>query len=488
MALTKLAIANRGEVAVRIIRAAQEMGIETLLLHSEADANSLPARLVDERICIGPAEVSASYLNISVNIESALSRGADAIHPGFGFLSENAEFAESCLARGLIFVGPSPEAIRLFGDKISAKHLVEKAGGPTVPGYDGNDQTPARLEQEADRIGYPVMVKATAGGGGRGLRVIRNRGAARSEIEAAQREGKLAFGSAKVFLEKYIEGAKHIEVQIFGDASGKIFALGERECSVQRRHQKIIEEAPAAQLPPALKEKLVKVAIDVGQAAGYVGAGTVEFLVTGNEFYFMEMNTRLQVEHPVTEMVYGVDLVKAQLLTAQGKPLGWGELVPRGHAVECRLLAEDPYNNGLPSTGRISTAAWPIGPGRRFDAGVESGDVVSTHYDPMIAKIIVVDESRTKAIQKMKRTLSETIMFGVRTNIPLLQEILRQPEFVLGTMSTDFFAKHFSQGLPPTDLDSDGKLVLNLLRQQLSNVSETTTEGSDPWMHGWERK
>ena len=321
--IEKIAIANRGEVAVRIIRAAQELGLETVLLHSEADTSSLAYRLADERVLVGPSPVQESYLNIEMNVNAAVASGCDAVHPGFGFLSENADFAEAVEKARMIFVGPSPESIRLFGDKISAKNLVKKAGGPTIPGYEGEDQSIQKLISEAKKIGFPVMVKAAGGGGGRGLRVIRHENEAQNLIESAQREGLNAFKSSAVFLEKYLDHAKHIEFQVFGDSSGRVYHLYDRECSVQRRHQKIIEESLSAKLDPHIREKMAKVAVEIAETAQYRGAGTVEFLLQDGEFYFMEMNTRLQVEHPVTEFVLGVDLVKAQILTAMGKPVLW---------------------------------------------------------------------------------------------------------------------------------------------------------------------
>jgi acetyl-CoA carboxylase biotin carboxylase subunit len=483
--IEKLAIANRGEVAVRIIRAAQELGIETVLLHSEADVASLAYRLADEKILIGPSNVQESYLNIEMNINAAIASGADAIHPGFGFLSENADFAEAVEKARLIFVGPSAESIRLFGDKISAKNLVKKAGGPTVPGYEGKDQSHEKLMAEAKRIGYPVMVKAAGGGGGRGLRVIRNEGEAKSMIEAAQREGMSAFKSDQVFLEKYLDRAKHIEFQIFGDSSGKVYHLYDRECSVQRRHQKIIEEALSAKLDHHIREKMAKVAVEIAETAQYKGAGTVEFLLQDGEFYFMEMNTRLQVEHPVTELVLGVDLVKAQILTAMGKPVLWEQrdLAPRGHAIECRINVEDPEKNGMPSTGVLGGCYWPHGPGRRFEVGFESGDEITGYYDSMIAKVIVWDETRYRAIQKMKRTLKDTIIFGLKTNIPYLLEILSHPEFVEGEMTTQFIEKNFSKGLTPQDLSDDEKTIIDDLKYRVSAYSSAASgadESSQP--------
>lgn len=491
--IEKIAIANRGEVAVRIIHACQELGIRTVLLHSEADQGSRAWRLADERVCIGPAPTAESYLRIDRNIEGAIAAGAQAIHPGFGFLSENADFAAACEKAGLIFIGPRAETIRALGDKISAKKLIEKANVPTVPGYMGEDQRTARLIVEAERIGFPVIVKAAAGGGGRGMKVIRSRAEAGELIASAQREAQSAFGSSTVFLEKYLDHAKHIEFQIFGDFTGRCVHLFERECSVQRRHQKIVEEALSPSLTPELREKMAKAAVALAETAGYSGAGTVEFLVQDGEFYFLEMNTRLQVEHPVTEMVLGVDLVKAQILNAAKEFRLWKqeELVPRGHAIECRVYAEDPYNRGLPSTGRLIGMHWPEGPGRRFEVGFEAGDEITPFYDPMIAKIIVWDEDRPRAIRKMLRVLDETIIFGVRTNIPYLKAILSHPEFVSGTMTTQFIQTYFPEGLEPRELSDFEKTfaakALPLVRhgQAVDSGAAPSSGVKDPWREGW---
>jgi len=487
----KVAIANRGEVAVRIIRACQELGLETVLLHSSADTGSFAYRMADETICIGDAESNKSYLNLQANVDGALSAGAMAIHPGFGFLSENADFAQAVTDAGMTFIGPTADNIRLFGDKISAKAHVEKIGGPTIPGYQGRDQSVERLLKECDRIGYPLICKAAAGGGGRGLKVIRSRGEAKDLIASAQRESLSAFGSAQVFLEKYLDQAKHIEVQIFGDAGGRVHALFERECSVQRRHQKIIEEALSPALDENLRAEIGEVARGLAEKAGYVNAGTVEFLLQDGKFYFMEMNTRLQVEHPVTELVAGVDLVKAQIVTAAGQALPWPKnFVPRGHAIECRLYAEDPYRGGIPSTGKILEAHWPQGPSRRFDVGYESGDTVTSHYDSMLAKVIVWDETRVRAIQKLKRVLGQTIVFGVRTNIPLLQQVLSHEEFLSGKMTTRFFDTYFSKPLPAQECSPSELKMVQTLNQRLSDTadaSQANGEEANPFVHTWSR-
>ncbi|MCC6138599.1 MAG: ATP-grasp domain-containing protein, partial [Bdellovibrionaceae bacterium] len=353
--IKKIAIANRGEVAVRIILACKELGVPTVLLHSEADIPTRAYRMADETICIGPANLAESYLSIDNNIRGALSAGADAIHPGFGFLSENAEFAQACKDNNILFIGPSPKTISDMGDKITAKKLVEEEGVPTVPGYNGQDQAVETLVKECERIGYPVIVKATAGGGGRGMKIVNSSSEARELIPSAQREAKSAFGLSNVFLEKFLDHAKHVEVQIFGDLTGHVVHLFERECSVQRRHQKVIEEACAVGLDPEIREDICAAAVSLAKKVNYTGAGTVEFLIQDGKYYFMEMNTRLQVEHPVTELVAGIDLVKAQILSMMNRPLMWQQkdLSPRGHAIECRIYAEDPFTVGVPSTGKI---------------------------------------------------------------------------------------------------------------------------------------
>ncbi len=488
--ISKLAIANRGEVAVRIIRACEEFGIESILLHSEADMSTRAYRLANKKICIGPAATSESYLNITANIQGALAAGADAVHPGFGFLSENSDFAEACEKAGLIFVGPSAKSMRMLGDKVSCKELAKKLKLPIVPGYDGHNQTLEFLINEAEKIGYPVIVKAAAGGGGRGMKILRNSQEAIELIESAQREAQSAFGSALVFLEKYLDRAKHIEFQIFGDSTGRIIHLLDRECSVQRRHQKIIEEATSPSLSPELRRQMGEAAILIASQACYQGAGTVEFLLQDGQFYLLEVNTRLQVEHPVTEMVMGVDLVKAQILTAQGDSVFPEQqtMAPRGHSIECRIYAENPYLGGVPSTGILGKVVWPEGPGRRFEYGFEEGDEITPYYDPMIAKVIVWDETRTRAIQKMKLVLRESIIFGVQTNIPYLLKVLSHPEFVQGRMTTRFIETYFSEALPLPELTVSEKgfaekMVLTLKQPKQTGDSNPTF--ASPWQHFW---
>lgn len=485
---SRIAIANRGEVAVRIIKACEELGIETVLLHSEADINSRAYRMATKTICIGPAATAESYLSIPANINGALAGGAQAIHPGFGFLSENSEFAEAVANAGLTFIGPSAESIRSLGDKVHCKELAKKAGLPLVPGYQGENQDVAHLIQEAQKIGYPVIVKAAAGGGGRGMKLITNSADAAELIESAQREAQSAFGSPKVFLEKYLDRAKHIEFQVFGDSSGQVIHFFDRECSVQRRHQKIIEEATSPSLTDDLRRRMGEAACAIATIGKYKGAGTVEFLLQDGEFYLLEVNTRLQVEHPVTEEVMGVDLVKMQILTAQGDFLHDPKQVrvPRGHSIECRIYAENPFLGGVPSTGLLGQVSWPEGPGRRYEYGFDQGDVITPFYDPMIAKVIVWDESRPRAIQKMIRVLKDSVVFGVHTNIPYLIEILSHKEFVMGTMTTRFIETYFADALKEPALSEVEKKVAEaaLLQLRGGGSAETATAIS-PWSSFW---
>lgn len=461
MKIKRLAIANRGEVAVRIIHACRELGIESVLLHSDADVQTRAYRMADRTICIGGSAVAESYLNISKVVQGALAAGAQAIHPGFGFLSENADFVRAVVQAGLIFVGPSAEAMQKLGNKVDCKRLAAQARVPLIPGYEGENQETSYLVSQAIAIGFPVIVKAALGGGGRGMKVILNLDECQSQIEAAQREALASFGSKQVFLEKYLDRAKHIEFQIFVDSTGQVIHLYDRECSVQRRHQKIIEEALSPSLTPQLRQQMADCAKKLVEGASYQGAATVEFLLQDEAFYLLEVNTRLQVEHPVTELVLGIDLVKAQILTASGLYARNQNQVlpPHGHAIECRVYAEDPYLGGIPSTGPIGYIEWPEGPGRRFEYGLEAGDAVTSYYDPMIAKVIVWDETRTRAIQKMIEVLKQSIIFGVQTNIPYLIKILSHPEFLNGVMTTQFINQHFNAPLEKIESTSNEQLM-----------------------------
>jgi acetyl/propionyl-CoA carboxylase alpha subunit len=488
--INRVAIANRGEVAVRIIRACQELGIETVLLHSDVDMQSRAYRLATKTICIGPAPTAQSYLNIEANINAALAAGADAVHPGFGFLSENADFAEQCEKNGLIFIGPSSEAIRKLGDKVSFKKLAKLAGLPLIPGYEDEDQSISTLLKAVEKIGLPVIVKAAAGGGGRGMKLIQSLDDAKELIESAQREALSAFGSAQVFLEKYLGNAKHIEFQVFGDCTGKVVHLFDRECSVQRRHQKIIEEATSPSLTEDLRRKMGEVACSIATLGKYKNAGTVEFLLQDDQFYLLEVNTRLQVEHPVTEEVMGVDLVKMQILTAEGNFIFNSQdiRIPKGHSIECRVYAENPYQGGMPSTGLLGSVHWPEGPRRRFEFGFETGDTITSNYDPMIAKVIVWDENRSRAIDKMICTLKDATVFGVYTNIPYLIEILDHEEFRSGKMTTRFIETHFAEGLKSKVSDDQIKKWAIQVSKKIktdSSVTNSAIQTISPWTTYW---
>jgi acetyl-CoA carboxylase biotin carboxylase subunit len=453
----KILVANRGEIAVRIIKACQELGIATVAVYSEVDRDARHRWLADEAIPVGPASPAESYLCIEKLVEAALQTGCEAAHPGYGFLSENAQFVEALQAAGLTFIGPDPEAIRLMGDKTAARRHMQAAAVPIIPGFDGPDPAPD-YASEAAKIGYPLLVKAAGGGGGKGMRLVPGPDALPYAIEAARREAQIAFGDANLYLEKYLEQPRHIEFQILADRHGTVVHLFERECSIQRRHQKIVEEAPAPALDGALREAMAQAAIRAAASAGYVNAGTVEFLLDkAGHFYFLEMNTRLQVEHPATELVTGLDLVQLQLLVAAGRPLPFSQadVSRRGHAIECRIYAEDPANDFLPSVGPLLQVAEPSGPGVRVDSGVRSGDAVTVHYDPMLAKLIVHAPDRDAAIRKMDRALKNYAILGPQTNIAFLQAVLNHSEFRAGNLSTHFIEDHFSnwaRSKPPPDL------------------------------------
>ena len=436
-------IANRGEIACRIIRAARAEGLRAVAVFSDADADALHVRLADAAVRIGSPSPTESYLSIRNLIAAAKASGAEAVHPGYGFLAENAELAESCAAAGLVFVGPPPVAIRAMGDKAAAKARMEAAGVPCAPGYHGADQGFARFAKEAERIGFPVMVKASAGGGGRGMRIVEDVGDLEAALRSAAAEAQNAFGDGRLLLEQALLGARHVEVQVFGDEQGTIVHLGERDCSIQRRHQKLIEEAPSPAVSSELRVAMGAAAVKAAAAVGYVGAGTVEFLLAdGGRFYFLEMNTRIQVEHPVTECVTGVDLVRLQFQVAQGRPLPFaqGDIAIRGHAVEARLYAEDPYADFAPSTGRI--LAWRLAEsqGVRVDSGVASDSVVSTHYDSLLAKIIAFGADREEARLKLIAALESVFVAGVTTNRDYLIDALRTRVFARGEATTAFIA------------------------------------------------
>ncbi|RVT40191.1 acetyl-CoA carboxylase biotin carboxylase subunit [Sphingobium algorifonticola] len=430
MSIEKILIANRGEIALRIHRAAHEMGIKTVAVHSTADADAMHVRLADEAICIGPPAARDSYLNIPNIISAAEISGADAIHPGYGFLSENAQFAEIVEAHGIIFIGPKPEHIRTMGDKVEAKRSAGALGLPLVPGSDGAISDVAEAKKIADAIGYPVIIKAASGGGGRGMKIVQTPDELETQMQQAGTEAKAAFGDATVYLEKYLGNPRHIEFQIFGDGKGNAIHLGERDCSLQRRHQKVLEEAPSPVISAAERDRMGGIVAKAMADMGYRGAGTIEFLYEDGGFYFIEMNTRLQVEHPVTEMITGVDLVREQIRIAEGRPLSVAQedLVFSGHAIECRINAEDPQTFA-PSPGTVTRYHVPGGMHVRVDSGLYQGYRVPPYYDSMIGKLIVYGRTREGAIMRLKRALEEYVIEGMKTTIPLHQALLRDPEF-----------------------------------------------------------
>jgi len=439
----KILIANRGEVAMRVIFACREMGIKTVAIYSEADENSLHVRFADEDVCIGPPRSADSYLNVPAVISAAEVTGADAIHPGYGFLSESAYLAEVCEACHIRFIGPDPQVIRLMGDKARARRVMKKAGVPILPGSDGPLDNEDRALKLAKDVGYPVIVKATAGGGGRGMRVVRTPSELTTAVKTAQREAEAAFGVPDVYIEKYVESPRHIEFQILGDQYGNVVHLGERECSIQRRHQKLIEESPSVALTDKIRRKMGGVVIDAAKAVQYTNAGTFEFLMdpTGH-FYFMEANTRLQVEHPVTEMITGIDIVKEQIRIAAGEKLTFkqADVTFTGHSIECRVNAEDP-ETFAPSPGVIHVFSVPGGPGVRVETLAHSDCTISPYYDSLIAKIIVHGRDRTEAIARMRRVLDMTVIEGIKTTIPLHLRILNDPDFVAGRLNTSFMER-----------------------------------------------
>jgi acetyl-CoA carboxylase biotin carboxylase subunit len=438
----KILVANRGEIALRIISACRELGLKTVAIYSEPDRDALHVRFADEDVCVGPYPSAASYLNISAIVSAAEITEADAIHPGYGFLSENARFAEILQDCHIAFIGPTPEAIRKMGDKSLARRTVAAAGVPTIPGSPGPVETVDEALSFAKKAGYPVILKASAGGGGRGMRVARDERELSNAYETARAEAEKAFGNAEVYLEKYLEGPRHIEFQVFGDMHGHLQHMGERECSIQRRHQKLIEEAPSAALDATLRARMGESAVAAARAVGYTNAGTVEFLLDSNgRFYFMEMNTRLQVEHPVTEEVTGVDLVKEQIAVAAGERLSFDKILsPRGHAIEFRINAEDPVTF-KPSPGRIATFHPPGGLGVRVDTAAYQGYVIPPYYDSLIAKLIVTGRNRSEAVARGRRALDLFVIEGIQTTIPMHRRILEEPDFVDAKLSTRFMER-----------------------------------------------
>ncbi|WP_040480659.1 acetyl-CoA carboxylase biotin carboxylase subunit [Mariniradius saccharolyticus] len=464
--IKKLLVANRGEISLRVMRTAKEMGISTVAVYSEADRNSPHVAFADEAVLLGPAPSSQSYLRADKIIETALKMGVDAIHPGYGFLSENADFAKKVTEAGIIFVGPSPESIEVMGSKLAAKQAVARYGIPMVPGTEDAISDIPAAKRKASEIGYPILIKASAGGGGKGMRIVNQEEEFEEQMLRAISEAQSAFGDGAVFIEKYITSPRHIEIQVLGDQHGNVVYLFERECSVQRRHQKVIEEAPSAVVSPKMRKEMGEAAVQVAKACDYYGAGTVEFIVDENlDFYFLEMNTRLQVEHPVTEMITGKDLVKEQILIAEGYPLSFSQndLKISGHSIEVRVYAEDPKNNFLPDIGKLRTYVRPQGPGIRVDDGFEEGMDIPIYYDPMIAKLIVHDENREKAIQRMIRAIDEYQITGIETTLDFCRFVLGHEAFASGDFDTKFVEKHFKPDMLKIQWsDTEKKLLAGL--------------------------
>ena len=483
----KILIANRGEIAVRVIRACRELGIASVAVYSEADRRALHVRLANEAVAIGPAPARQSYLDGEAILRAAKETGAEAIHPGYGFLSENAAFARAVQDAGLVFIGPPPDAIDAMGDKGRARASMQESGVPVVPGYQGADDDTI-LSQKGDEIGYPLLVKAAAGGGGKGMRVVNQPADLAESIEAARREAVHAFGDGRLILERYIPRARHIEFQVLADQHGTVLHIFERECSVQRRHQKIIEECPSPLVDEAMRARMGEAAVTAARAVGYTNAGTIEFIVDPEtrEFFFLEMNTRLQVEHPVTEMVSGLDLVHWQIRVAAGErlPFAQSEIRPRGHAIECRLYAEDPASGFLPASGPVLNFIEPGGPGVRVDSGYSAGDAVSMHYDPLIAKIITWGENRPAALRRMQSTLRETVLLGLTHNNPFLQDVLASADFQAGQVYTTWVEEQFGDWQPPQcSLPPEvlAAAALSSLQSQSVQPETTSTPGTDPY-------
>jgi acetyl-CoA carboxylase biotin carboxylase subunit len=495
--ITKVLIANRGEIACRVIRACRELDLRTVAVYSEADAAAVHVRLADEAVAIGPAPARESYLRAEKIVDAIKRTGADGVHPGYGFLSENADFAEAVAAAGATFIGPPPSAIRAMGGKTAARALMQAAGVPVVPGDNGAEgkgfPSAALAKAAAAKIGYPVMLKAAAGGGGRGMRLVDGEEKLEAALAGAQREAKAAFGDDTVYLEKAIVRPRHIEIQVFGDEHGGAVHLYERDCSIQRRNQKVIEESPSPALDDATRMKMGEVAVRAARSVGYVGAGTIEMLydAASRGFYFLEMNTRLQVEHPVTELVTGVDLVRWQLAIAQGEtlPLAQEAIPRRGAAIECRVYAEDSVKF-LPSPGTISALRVPAGPGIRDDSGVVRGSVISSHYDPMISKLCAWADTRVAAIERMRRALAEYHVGGIRTNLAFHRQVMRHPAFVAGAYDTGFIDRHKSELAPPAIDDDTASLAAIAAAAHAAHVDgeRPTLDLSATQLSAWRRR
>lgn len=484
----KVLVANRGEIAIRVLRALRELDIPSVAVYSEVDRSALHLHFADEAVCIGPSEPGASYLNFQRIFEAAGATGADAIHPGYGFLAENHLFAAECEARGITFIGSTSEAIRLLGSKTESRRTMSSAGVPIIPGMQAKGGSIEEFSSEAEKVGYPVLIKAAGGGGGKGMRIVRDPSLLAEAVEAARREAASAFGTDEVYLEKLIEKPRHVEFQILADQHGNAVHLFERECSIQRRHQKIIEESPSVALDPDLRHTMGETAVKVALAAGYTNAGTVEFLLDPEKtFYFLEVNTRIQVEHPVTELTTGVDLVKAQVRIAAGEPLHLKQeaLTRRGHAIECRVYAEDPENNFLPSPGKILFSQEPVGPGVRVDSGIYSGYTVPVHYDPILSKVIVWAETRDEAVRRMRLALRDYPILGIRTIVPFLLAVLDHPAFLAGNTHTDFIEQHLQGWTPGEDAGEtlDAALIAGALATE-GRIPASTAEAPrmpSPW-------
>lgn len=487
--IRKVLVANRGEIALRVIRTCKEKQIKTVAVYSRPDQISPHVQAADESVFIGEAASSESYLVIDKIIDAAKSTGADAIHPGYGFLSENAGFAERCKKEGIIFIGPNPHAIEVMGDKTRARELMAKAGVPYPPGTESAMKDIPKAKIIADEIGYPVLIKAAAGGGGKGMRIVEDPDDFEKSVKAAKSEAKNAFGDDRVYIEKYLEEPRHIEFQIMADQHGNVIHLFDRECSIQRRHQKVIEEAPASVLTPELREKMGKAAVEAARSCNYVGAGTIEFLIDKHlNFYFLEMNTRLQVEHPVTELITGLDLVDLQIKVANGKvlPIKQEDVAINGHAIECRVYAEDPEENFLPSTGKLDRHRIPSGPGVRVDSGVEEGSEISINYDPMVSKLCTHAKDRKSAIQKMLRALDEYEVSGVKTTIPFCKFTLQHKSFVSGSYDTHFVKDHFTSNSTPDEEHLEVLAVVSsLLKINQTSPAKSLVEESESAGNWW---
>jgi acetyl-CoA carboxylase biotin carboxylase subunit len=486
----KILVANRGEIAVRVMRGCRELGIRTVAVYSNIDIDALHVQTADEAVCIGEAAPAQSYLNIDAIIQAAKESNAEAIHPGYGFLSENYQFAERCDKEGIVFIGPNAKSMKLVGDKIASREVTEKAGIPLIPGMKGKSTDAKECIEEAKKIGLPVLLKASAGGGGKGMRIIKSLDELEPAVEASMREAQAAFGDPSVYLEKYIEKPRHVEFQVLADNHGNAIHLFERECSIQRRHQKIVEESPSTAVDDDLRKRMGETALKVVEVSGYTNAGTVEFLLDENgEYYFLEVNARLQVEHPVTEMVCGVDLVHAQIRIAAGEKL-WlnqSDLSQKGHAIECRVYAEDPENNFLPSAGKILYMKEPSGPGVRHDCGVYSGSEVSVYYDPILSKLITWAPNREICCQRMSAALNDFPILGIKTDIEFLRDVVSNPEFIKGNTFTNFIPTYMPNWTPRTDDNIIEKSLITASlfssnQKMATGFSSEQTEMPSPWL------